>query len=114
MPWTNYPFNKYEIEIYSGLEDGAYPAPQAKIDCIDSTDKIVGRLYFHKEGTQLPKNEWDYVKGYPRIYLHLGQFLNVLSVLRKHKPTYVQFENDLKQASLCTLAEFTGQEEIPI
>jgi len=51
MVWTNYQFNKYEIEIYSGLEDGPSPAPQANIDCINSTDKIVGRLYFFKEGT---------------------------------------------------------------
>jgi len=76
--------------------------------------KIVGRLYFFKEGTQLPKNEWDYNNGYPRIYLHLVQFPNVLSVLRKHKPTYIQYEHDLKQAILATLAEVTGQEEIPI
>ena len=88
---------KYEIEICSDFKDGIL----AKIDCNRMDDsKSVFCINFLRDGMQLPKNEFHSPLNDVRAYFHFAQFLNILNVLREHKPTYLKFDTETNQVSL--------------
>ena len=104
MPSYQQQFDQYRIFYMTG------GAEVPLIDCYNGT-ALVGKLVFHFSGTGLPPN---LVTSSGVIYLRyaIGQFADVIGILREEKPLFLRLSTPSGVGYLATAgSEPVGEEE---
>jgi hypothetical protein len=78
----------------------------------DTTGKYIGYAGIIREGQPLPANVL-HPNGVLNFYFHEAELVPLLDTLRNEKPIFVQFNTDLKWASVGTAKEPVGRHEAP-
>jgi len=100
--------DRYYASFISGNADGSW---QAKIN-LEFEGKLVAQFLFYKDGAKKPTNTWP-SGSYMIMHFDLSQLTNIMTLIRNHRPIYLQFDRKSNLGWVSTEKELMGQGEIP-